>query len=73
MWDIHIPTVVCRGANEGQSIQGELCGCSDGTLRQMASMGTEAATAVWLTPAWDKGDTRASAKFGDCYIEKGGA
>ena len=27
------------------------------------------ATAVLLTPAFDKGDTRASGKFGDLYVE----
>jgi hypothetical protein len=31
--------------------------------------GTEVATAVYLTPAFDKGDTRATANFGDIYVE----
>ena len=70
--DVYTPTVLCRGGNEGQSTQGVLCGCSDHTLRQLASGGTESATAIFLTPAWDKGDTRSTAQWGDCYIEKTG-
>ena len=73
VWDVYQHPVVCRGMNEGQSVQGTLCGCADGTLRQLASEGTESATAVFLTPAFNKGDTRATSQFGDLYIEKTGS
>jgi hypothetical protein len=69
VYDLYTPPVTIHASNEGQSLQGTLAGCSDGTVRQMASAGTEAATAVLLTPAWDKGDTRAQAQWGDLYIE----
>jgi hypothetical protein len=69
VWDLYTPPATIHAANEGQSAQGVLVGCNDGTVRQMASGGTEVATAVLLTPAFDKGDTRATAKFADLYIE----
>ena len=67
--DAYTPPVTIHAPNEGQSVQGVLAGCNDGTIRQMASEGTEVATAVYLTPAFDKGDTRAIAKFSDLYVE----
>lgn len=67
--DVYTPDVTIHAPDEGQSVQGTLTGCSDGTVRLLSSAGTETATAVLLTPAFDKGDTRASAKFGDLYIE----
>jgi hypothetical protein len=69
VWDVYTPPVTIHATNEGLSAQGVLAGCSDGTVRQLASGGTEIATAVVLTPAADKADTRASAKWGDLYIE----
>ncbi len=69
VYDLYTPPVTVHAANDGQSVQGVLVGCNDGTIRQMASEGTEVATAVFLTPAFDKGDTRATAQFGDLYIE----
>jgi hypothetical protein len=67
--DVYTPTVTIHAPNEGQSVQGFLAGCSDGTVRQLASEGTEAATAVFLTRAEDFGDTRGIKKIGDLYIE----
>jgi hypothetical protein len=67
--DFYTPSVTIHASDEGQSTQGVLAGCSDGTIRLMSSAGTEVATAVLLTPAFDKGDTRATAKWGDLYIE----
>lgn len=72
VWDVYATPVICRGQNEALSTQGILCGCTDNTVRLMTSDGTELADAVWLTPAWDKGDTRANAQWADCYIEKEG-
>ena len=67
--DIYTPTATIHAPDEGQSIGETLVGCSDGTVRLMSSAGTESATAVFLTPSFDKGDTRATAKFADLYIE----
>jgi hypothetical protein len=50
-----------------------LCGCSDGTVRPLTNTGTEAETAVILMPCMNAGDTRASKKWGDCFIEAGPA
>lgn len=69
VWDILTPPATIHGADEGQSTQGTLVGCSDGSVRLLSSVGTETATAVLLTPAFDKGDTRATAKWGDLYVE----
>jgi len=51
--DTYTPTATCHADNEGESIQGTLVGCSDGTLRQMISSGSgiESATATVVTPA----------------------
>jgi hypothetical protein len=67
--DAYTPTATIHAPDEGQSVGDTLVGCSDGTVRLLSSAGTEAATAVLLTPAFDKGDTRATAKFADLYIE----
>jgi hypothetical protein len=67
--DVYTPPVTIHAASDGQSVQGVLAGCNDGTVRQLASEGTEAATAVFLTPAFDASDTRAIKKYGDLYIE----
>ena len=40
-----------HASNEGESSQGILCGCTDGTIRQMGSTGVETPTAQVLTPA----------------------
>lgn len=67
--DVYTPTATIHADNVGESIVGTLVGCSDGSVRQMSSAGTEAATAVLLTPAFDASDTRATKKWGDLYIE----
>ena len=69
VYDLYTPPVTIHAADEGQSVQGVLAGCSDGTVRQMASAGTEEATAVLLTPAFDAGDTRNTKQWGDLYTE----
>lgn len=67
--DVYTPTVTIHAPDEGQSVQGTLTGCSDGTVRLLSSAGTEAATAVLLTPASDFGDTRSTKQVGDLYLE----
>lgn len=51
VWDLYTPPATIHAANEGMSQQGVLVGCNDGTIRQLASGGTEAATAIVQTPA----------------------
>ena len=69
VYDLYTPSVTVHATNEGQSVQGVLAGCNDGTIRQMASGGTEVATAVFLTPAENFGDARANKNVGDLYVE----
>ena len=51
VYDIYATPATIHATNEGQSQQGVLVGCSDGSIRQMASTGSENATATLLTPA----------------------
>lgn len=51
VFDIKTPEPTCYGSNEGQSVQGLLAGCTDGTLRLFSSSGTETATGKVLSPA----------------------
>ena len=52
IWDTYTQAFpICHAANEGESQQGTLAGCSDGTVRMMLSAGIEAITGVVLTPA----------------------
>ncbi len=67
--DAYMPAVTIHAPDEGQSTQGTLAGCSDGTVRLLSSAGTENATAVLLTPSFDGSDTRAIKKWADLYIE----
>jgi hypothetical protein len=50
-WDIITPPATIHAANEGQSQQGVLVGCDDGSVRQFSSVGTESATAIILSAA----------------------
>ena len=49
--DLYDVPVLCRATNEDVSIQGTLVGCSDGTVRQFLSSGSEVVTGTVLTPA----------------------
>lgn len=53
MWDTYSTAVTARATNEDVSIQGVLCGCIDGTIRQFSSTNsaTEVATATVATGA----------------------
>jgi hypothetical protein len=51
IWDLYTPPATIHAANEGLSQQGVLVGCNDGSIRQLASGGTETATAIVQTPA----------------------
>jgi hypothetical protein len=41
IWDSYIPAVTIHAGDEGESVQGCLVGCSDGTMRTFSSSGTE--------------------------------
>jgi hypothetical protein len=50
--DTYAPPATIHASNEGQSVQGVLVGCSDFTVRQMASGGgTETITGIVQSPA----------------------
>lgn len=53
IWDTYTPLVTCRSSNTDISIQGTLCGCIDGTIRQLSSTNTviEGATATVMSGA----------------------
>lgn len=51
VWDLYTPPATIHAANDGVSVQGTLVGCSDGTIRLMASQGTETGTAIIMSPA----------------------
>lgn len=46
IWDIYTPPATIHATNEGQSQQGVLVGCNDGTVRQLASAGLEVITGI---------------------------
>jgi hypothetical protein len=51
VWDLMTPPSTIHAADEGESIQGTLVGCSDGTVRQLSSSGTEVVTGIVLASA----------------------
>jgi hypothetical protein len=51
VWDVYAHPVTARASNEGTSVQGTIVGCSDGTVRQFATTGSETPTGTVLTPA----------------------
>lgn len=53
IWDLYSVGVTARATNEGVSIQGVLCGCADGTVRQFSNTNsaTEVATATVASAA----------------------
>jgi hypothetical protein len=62
----HVPAT-CHADAEGNAI-GVYMGCSDGTLRQLQSAGTEDSRVVLVTPCFNAGDTRADKQFGDIFL-----
>jgi hypothetical protein len=50
--DAYTPSATIHASNEGQSQQGVLVGCSDGSVRQLSSGGTETITGIVATPAF---------------------
>lgn len=52
VWDMYSSQVTARASDEGESVQGVLAGCADGTIRQLQTGGTEAVTGTVITPAF---------------------
>ncbi len=50
--DVYAHPVIVHAADEGLSVQGTLVGCSDGTLRRMASTGSETPAGTVVTAAF---------------------
>lgn len=51
VWDLYDPPATIHAENAGQSQQGVLVGCEDGTVRLMSSGGAEVITGTVMTPA----------------------
>ena len=51
VWDVTTPRAVTHATNQGPSTQGVLVGCSDSTIRQFSSSGTETVNGTVVTPA----------------------
>lgn len=51
VWDLYDFPVTIHASNAGESVQGTLAGCNDGTIRLMAPTGAENPTGTVLTPA----------------------
>ena len=49
VWDVYEWPATIHATNEGLSQQGVLVGCHDGSIRQLASGGTETGTAIFQT------------------------
>lgn len=51
VWDVTTPPATVHASNQGPSVQGVLVGCSDSTIRQFSSSGTESVSGTVVTPA----------------------
>jgi len=51
IYDLYTWPATIHAANEGQSVQGTLVGCNDGSVRLLSSTGTETVTGTALTAA----------------------
>lgn len=51
IWDVTTPPATIHASDEGESSQGCLVGCSDKTIRQFSSAGSEVVTGTVLLPA----------------------
>lgn len=51
VWDTYATSPTIHAANQGESVQGVLVGCQDGTIRQMTSASGETPTGLIVTPA----------------------
>lgn len=52
VWDMYSTPATVHAANEGQSVQGTLVGCADGSVRLLSTAGTETVTGTVLSSAF---------------------
>jgi hypothetical protein len=67
--DVYGKTVVCHALEEGENVNDTLVGCTDFTVRNLISEGTETATSVVATGAVNSGDARANKRVGDIFVK----
>lgn len=67
--DVYGTTVTCHTLEEGEGVNDTLVGCTDNTVRDLVSSGTETATSVVATGAVNDGDARGFKRVGDIYIK----
>lgn len=66
--DVYADPVVVHCLEEGPDVNGVLVGCTDGTIRNLASGAAESAFCVVTTAAVNGGDARGEMTIGDIYI-----
>ena len=66
--DIYQVPTACHSNAVGNVTQ-VLMGCTDGTIRQIATGGPEIASAVLLTNCFNAGEARADKRFGDIFLD----
>jgi hypothetical protein len=67
--DVYGTTVTCHALEEGVEVNDTLVGCTDSTVRDLESGGTETATSVVATGAVNTGDARAFKRLGDVFLK----
>ena len=67
--DVYGTTVTCHALEQGEEINDTMVGCTDYTVRQLSSEGTETATSVVATGAVNEGDARAYKRVGDVFVK----
>jgi hypothetical protein len=51
IWDAITPAITCHASDSGESVQGVLAGCADGTVRLLQPTGAETPEGIVLTGA----------------------
>ncbi len=67
--DVYGTTVTCHALEEGEEVNDTLVGCTDNTVRELVTDGTETATSVVATGAVNDGDARGFKRVGDIFIK----
>ena len=67
--DVYGTTVTCHALEEGEGVNDTLVGCTDNTVRELATSGAETATSVVATGAVNDGDARGFKRLGDIFIK----
>lgn len=68
--DLYQHTVTIHALEEGPNVNGVLVGCADGTVRTLATNGTETGVLSWVATGSNTfGDARAFQRIGDIFIK----